>query len=479
MSQIDHDAVLRELVEESGWSARYAFLIVIAAGIALLGLLMSSVAVLIGAMLLSPLMMPIMGLGFGIATLDFREIRRSATALLMGCAIAIALTTILSTMSPIQTITPEIAARTQPTLFDLLVALLSAMAGSYALIRGRGGAAVGVAIATALMPPLTVVGFGLAIGNWTVFSGALLLFLTNAVTIALTAALIARLYGFGSHLSPHHTGWQLILFFAALGILAIPLGAALKRIAYEAVVQRQTRDVLQARFPAGARLSQVEIDPGADPVRVRAVMLTPKIAPNADGAIFGDLTARLHRPVDVHVDQLLITPETSGAEALQIAKSSETSASNAGNRERAAAALALVAGVEPAAIRIDEKAKRLSATAAALPGLGLAGYRALEGRANGALQGWTAMLAPPADVTPPDIAIRDGVIDDAALGLAGWGSQRLNRTIEVLGGTAGQREAVAEGIVARGGRAEPGDARGSLRLEWQAVNAAPEGTSAG
>ena len=79
---VDHDGVLRQIADESGWSGRYAFLIVISAAISLLGLLMPSVAVLIGAMLLSPLMMPIIGIGFGIATLDFREIRRAAFALL-------------------------------------------------------------------------------------------------------------------------------------------------------------------------------------------------------------------------------------------------------------------------------------------------------------------------------------------------------------------------------------------------------------
>ena len=87
-------------------------------------------------------------------------------------------------ISPIQTVTEEIAARTQPNLFDLLVALFSALAGSYAVIRGREGTIVGVAIATALMPPLAVVGFGLATLNWTVFGGALGLFIPNLVQSA-------------------------------------------------------------------------------------------------------------------------------------------------------------------------------------------------------------------------------------------------------------------------------------------------------
>ncbi len=271
-------------------------------------------------MLLSPLMMPIIGLGFGIATVDPREIRRSATALLVGALLAIALSVVCVTLSPIRTITSEIAGRTRPTLFDPLVALLSAVAGAYALIRGRGGTAVGVAIAITLMPPLVVVGFGIATLNWTVFAGSLLLFVTNAITIALTAALVARLYDFGAHLSPQHTGWQLVLFFVALGLLSVPLGAALRQIAFEAVAQRQVRDTISNRFPDASRLGQLDIDYAASPIRIRAVVLTPRVDPSADQVLAVDLRARLQRPIDVHVDQLHVDPEGDGVEAAQIAR---------------------------------------------------------------------------------------------------------------------------------------------------------------
>ena len=475
---VDHDGVLRQIAEESGWSGRYLFLIVVSAAISLLGLLMPSVAVLIGAMLLSPLMMPIIGLGFGIATLDFREIRRAATALGVGSLLAVVLTAGLVAISPVQTITSEIAGRTQPTLFDLLVALLSAIAGGYALIRGRGGTVVGVAIAIALMPPLAVVGFGIATANWTVFSGSLLLFLTNAVTIALTAALVARIYGFGSHLSPHHAGWQLALFVVALGVLSVPLGASLKRIALEAVVQTQARDVLVAQFPSQARLSQLDIDYSKTPVRVLAVMLTPRIEAQADAEFARALRARLGQPVDVHVDQVRISPETGAVEVAQIARAAESRTRSAeAEREAGVADVALIAGIAPDDVAVDTGARRLRATAAALPGLGLDGYRLLEERAGGALSGWTVELAPPVAADPPAIAITEGVIDDGALGLAAWGSARTGRALSVVGGTAAQRDAVAAGIAARGGRAEAGGAGGRLRLEWPAP-AAAEGDGA-
>jgi uncharacterized hydrophobic protein (TIGR00271 family) len=420
-------------------------------------------------------MMPIIGLGFGIATLDFQEIRRAAIALALGSALAILLSVLFVSISPVQTITSEIAARTRPTLFDLLVALLSAVAGAYALIRGRGGTVVGVAIAIALMPPLAVVGFGIATWNWTVFAGSLLLFLTNAVTIALTAALVARVYGFGSHLSRHHTGWQLILFIVSLGILSIPLGAALRQIAFEAVAQRQVRDTVRAHFPSDARLSQLDIDYGAKPLRVRAVMLTPRLDPRADRIIAIDLQGRLAQPIDIHVDQLRVSLEANAAEAAQIARANDTAAAlTVDRKERAVADLALIAGIAPASVRADPSGRTLAASAAALPGLGLAGYRALEQRAADAVDGWKVALAPPASIALPAIAVRQGVIDNDALDLAGWSSNRLARTILVEGGTQAQRDAVSQGIVDRGGRAEAGESRGSLRLAWKTLPATDE-----
>jgi len=468
IGEVDHDGVLRQIAAESGWSGRYTFLIVISAAISLLGLLMPSVAVLIGAMLLSPLMMPIIGLGFGIAMLDFREIRRSATALAAGALLAVLLSVVFVSISPVQTVTSEIAGRTQPTLFDLLVAFLSAIAGGYALIRGRGGTVVGVAIAIALMPPLVVVGFGIATWNWTVFSGSLLLFLTNAVTIALTAALVARAYGFGGHLSPRHTGWQLALFLAGIGLLSVPLAASLRTIAFGAVAQRQVRDALRSDFPDGARLSQVEIDHGASPVRIRAVMLTPRIQPDADGMLAADLRRRLGRAVDVHVDQVRISPEAGAVEAAQISRAGDGGTLPTGDAgARAAANLALIAGIDPSAVRVDEARRTLRASAAPLRDLSLAGYRALEERAARAIGDWRVRLGPPIDLDPPAIAIRDGVIDTAGLDLAAWGSARLERTLEVNGGTAGQREAVAAAITVRGGSADAGAAGGRLRLAWR------------
>lgn len=471
IGSVDHDAVLRQVAEEAGWSWRYGLMIVLSMALSLLGLLTPSVAVIIGAMLISPLMMPIIGLGFGIAVLDVPDIRKSLIALGIGAGLAVGLSTLLVALSPIQTITSEIAARTRPTLFDLLVAFFSAIAGSYALIRGRGGMAVGVAIAIALMPPLCVVGFGIATGNATVAGGALLLFLTNLITIALTAALMARLYGFGRHLTPRNTTFQLVLFVGAMLALSVPLMAALRQIAFESLAQRQTRSAILSRFPDDARLSQLEISYDRDAMRVRAVVLTPRLDAGADAALAAQLGRRLDRRLDLHVDQIRSTTDPQATEAAQIAKANERAGATFGPvRDRIMAQVALVSGAQPASMQVDDATRTVRAVAAELPGLPPTGYRAIEARARAAAPGWQVELVPPVvGATPPQIAFNGGIADGRAVDDAAWLSARTGREISVGGGLAIQRSVLIDGITARGGRASDGGSAGPLMLRWAAA----------
>ena len=312
-----------------------------------------------------------------------------------------------------------------------------------------------------------VVGFGIATLNWTVFAGSLLLFATNAITIALTAALVARIYGFGSHLSPQHTSWQLMLFLVALGLLSVPLLAGLRQIAFEAVAQRQVRETISARFPDSSRLGQLDVDYTTTPIRIRAVVLTPRLDPAADRLLATELRQRLQRPIDVHVDQLRVGLNGSGVEAAQIARASSVSRSADVNRlQQAVTAVALVTGVQPSEVDVDRDRRVLAATASVLPGLPIALYRMLEQRAAAAAPDWTVRITPPADARLPALRLDAGVMDDAALGQAAWASQRTARALVVNGGSRGQRLAVSAAVQARGGRSEPGLAGGDLRFDW-------------
>ncbi len=472
IGSVDHDEVLQQVAGESGLTWRYTFMIVVSMALSLLGLLMPSVAVLIGAMLISPLMMPIIGLGFGIAVLDVADIRKSLLALAVGAGLAVGLSALLVAASPIQTITSEIAGRTRPTLFDLLVAVLSAVAGAYALIRGRGNTVVGVAIAIALMPPLCVVGFGIATLNATVAGGALLLFFTNLITIALTAAFMARLYGFGRHLTPRNTTFQLVLFTGAMLALSVPLVAALRQIAFESVAQRTVRSAILSRFPDDARLSQLEIDYDRNAMRVRAVMLTPTLDGGADAALSASLGERLDRQMDLHVDQIRSSIDPQATEAAQIAKAAASRTASVGRtRDRIVSQIALVTGAAPESVAVEDDDRIVRAVAAELPGLSPAGYRAIETRARGVAPGWTVEIAPPVvGDAPPQIDFTAGIADARALDDAAWLSARTGRAITVAGGSAAQRTALSEGLRGRGGQAavaETGNA-GAVRLDWTA-----------
>ena len=122
VGRLDHAAIVKDLYSDARWSLRYLFMVLMSAGIAILGLLQSSPAVVIGAMLISPLMGPIIGLGFALAVFDWKEVRSALLSLGLGSAVAVGITALVVVASPLQSVTSEILARTRPNLFDLLVA---------------------------------------------------------------------------------------------------------------------------------------------------------------------------------------------------------------------------------------------------------------------------------------------------------------------------------------------------------------------
>ncbi len=162
--------------------------------IASIGLNVNSTAVIIGAMLISPLMGPIMGVGLGAAVYDFALIRKSLWNLAIASAISLAVSTLYFAITPLAEAQSELLARTSPTLWDVLIALFGGFAGVIGITREeKSNVLPGVAIATALMPPLCTAGYGIATGQWAYFGGALYLYSINCVFIALSTLLGLRL----------------------------------------------------------------------------------------------------------------------------------------------------------------------------------------------------------------------------------------------------------------------------------------------
>ncbi len=466
---IDQAEVIEKHREDCAMSERYLFMTAMSAGIAVLGLLLPSTAVVIGAMLLSPLMGPIMGLGFALAIGDYQWLKQSARSLFWGSVIAVGLCAALVFLSPIQTVTAEIASRTQPNLFDLLVALFSGMAGAYATIRGRAGAIVGVAIATALMPPLAVIGFGLATWNWLAFSGALLLYVTNLRTIALTAWGMARLYGFRTNLSARQTNFQNLAVFSVFIALAAPLAFSLQQIAFQTNAQRIIRAEIEEAYSGDSEIWRLDVDFRAEPIVVGATVYTPRPRPDAEAEIERALATRLSQPVELTVREYQVGTSESAAEQAQLsaARANEEAAAVA-RTESLATRLALVAGVDEEEVTVDRARRRATVRAERLEGATLAAYRALEMRIAATEPDWTIELLPPIGDLPSEIAFgEDGPTPEGAQALAviEWASKRIDLPI-ILIGSPEETTMAAELLARRGVSVSVRNEAGPLRAEW-------------
>ncbi len=285
-------------------SATYWLGILLSAGIATFGLVENSPAVIIGAMIISPLMGPIMAAGLGLAAGDVYLAMKSLIKLIVSILMAVLLSGFLVWVLPFHSTTNEILERTNPTLLDLGIALLSGIAGSVAVNRVGGGDGTttlpGVAIAVALMPPLCTVGFGVGIGwNSSIIGGAALLFLTNLVAIVFSAFLIFLLAGMNSptvraglmelraeeglaqrlgrgrmsrfFAEGTQLRWRAMLLVVLLAAIAFPLQKALRQLETEAVARDVTQQVIKELVPAQALVSQ-QTEVGSDSIAVRLVV---------------------------------------------------------------------------------------------------------------------------------------------------------------------------------------------------------------
>ena len=170
------------------------WILIFAIFMASLGLNVNSTAVIIGAMLISPLMGPIMGVGLSVGLNDFELMKRSLKSFLITTAFSVTTATIFFLFTPIAEAQSELLARTSPTIYDVFIALFGGLAGVVALsTKEKGNVIPGVAIATALMPPLCTAGFGLASGNLYYFFGAFYLYFINTVFISLATFVVVRL----------------------------------------------------------------------------------------------------------------------------------------------------------------------------------------------------------------------------------------------------------------------------------------------
>jgi uncharacterized hydrophobic protein (TIGR00271 family) len=400
---VSHPEVMERVHDGGSLTPRFAFMTVLSCGIATLGLLQNSVAVIIGAMLVSPLMGPIVALGFSLTTLDYHQMKRSVLALGTGVVVALGISVLIVFVSPLQAETPEILARTQPNLFDLLVAVFSGLAGGYAVIKGRGEAIVGVAIATALMPPLAVVGYGVATGKTHIAFGSSMLFMTNLLAIALSVALLARWYRFTSSDSPAALMWQATLTVVVIGALSIPLGLALVDIARRTVASVTARAEIEHEFPRrGTSIGRLDVTGGRQaPWQVRATVLTPTFDADAEESVAARLAEKLGGEAVVEIDQVVISHEDldqrlrrQATETALLRADLEPMAKAYQERQTVVEAVTTAVYFPARTLDVEPGAKRIRIEPAAEAMVGLRALRQLEVSLKGRFPGWDVVVIP-------------------------------------------------------------------------------------
>lgn len=251
----DRAGAVASIVSGKQMQGSNAWMLVCSILIASLGLNLNSGAVIIGAMLISPLMNPILGIGLGVATNDWPMLWQALLNFGIAMAIALITSVLYFSLTPIETFTPEMQARTEPTILDALVAVFGGLAGIISVTReDKTNAIPGVAIATALMPPLCVAGFGLSlmISDWeqgiSVFWRAFYLFFINSFFIAVTAYIIIRLlrFPYRKYMSKSEARRSMYIVLAISILMTIPsiyiLNDVLRRLKEEEAARQFTRD---------------------------------------------------------------------------------------------------------------------------------------------------------------------------------------------------------------------------------------------
>lgn len=189
----DEQAIISSVKKNVDFKGANLFALVFAIFIASIGLNVNSTAVIIGAMLISPIMGPVMGIGLGVGINDFDLVKTSLRNLLIATVIAIATSSLYFFITPLHQAQSELLARTSPSIWDVFIAFFGGLAGMVAASRTEKTNVIpGVAIATALMPPLCTAGYGISTGNWIYFLGAIYLYFINSVFITIATYLMAR-----------------------------------------------------------------------------------------------------------------------------------------------------------------------------------------------------------------------------------------------------------------------------------------------
>jgi len=256
-SRAQYASLFTNLREESKISQSFMVLLILATMIATFGLFINSSSVIIGAMLLAPLMQPIVSLSMGVLRQDSTLELNGAKTIAIGVFSVLLTAALIAMFTPIERLTSEMAGRLSPTILDLFVAIVSGAAAAYAKSNEKIlGSLAGVAIAVALVPPIAVAGIGLGWGDWHMFSSAFLLFITNLVGIVLAAAFVFAVLGF----SPLHLAKKgMLIWMVIVALVSIPLYSSFRQMEEDIRVQRTLSNVAFDVGQHHVKLTHIEL----------------------------------------------------------------------------------------------------------------------------------------------------------------------------------------------------------------------------
>lgn len=291
----------RLLWRESVPSLSFFVMLTLSGVISTLGLLAGSTATVIGAMIIAPLMGPIIGIAYAIALSNRRLMKRAGMTLFWGTLATVLSAALIAQLIGLQTLTDEILLRTEPTLIDLMVAVAAGAAGAFAKSRKHiADAFPGVAIAVALVPPLSTIGIGLALLNQPVFWGSTLLFVTNLTGIIFSGILVFLWQRYGT-LERAQGG--ILLSILILLVIGVPLGLSLNNLLVQSNTREQVSYLVRNELPLSptVQLQGVDLQQGNGLLKVTLDLAAPPntITPEVVRQFQRFLEDRLNQPIDL------------------------------------------------------------------------------------------------------------------------------------------------------------------------------------
>ncbi len=249
IKDIDDEFILETIQNNTHFSFSFIILLVVSSIVSTLGLLLNNTAVIIGGMIISPLMWPLMKISIGITYERKLLIRHAISLLLLSILISLIAAYLIATISPLKHLNNEILTRTTPTILDIFVALSAGIIAAMALIQKKiSSSLAGVAIATSLMPPLCVAGIGLSLYSFDTFSGGFLLFLANVVSIIFSSILVFLIVGVKKNRGIYLQAKGILTTAIALIITAVPLAISLKNYTFKINAYDTTSQILTQEF---------------------------------------------------------------------------------------------------------------------------------------------------------------------------------------------------------------------------------------